>query len=207
MLRVDRHDLYDLVATARDIVLGLPDAIEDVRQLRSDAAVGFAIALARCVQDRLVEAATMIDEAEAAAPEAGAEAHAPPVGGKAGGDQPDRHTTTRLAACSIGCGLAVRAVGGVSVAPAHPDFGALFGIAAGAAGGGEEVQVIRRGIARAWIAASVRRGAVLTVDAGGGLVPAAPAKGKAVHCIAIALLDAAAMQFANVLVQRSTLQG
>jgi hypothetical protein len=220
-LVVDRHELGGLLRQARDLITGLPDAIDDVRQQGADGHFAFAIALTTSVHRDLVDACAMLDDAEAELENHGLagigwQDAAGDRPGMAGSDtrQPDRQSgvqvETRVAGGQVLAGRAVHAIRGGAVIHGRPGGPALLGICTGPADvnrADAEVLVQREGSCLAFIAKPVRRGDLLTVDDEGRLVPAKPKPGKHAHCIAIAEEDCPGRQLAFVTVQRMTLQG
>lgn len=87
---------------------------------------------------------------------------------------------------------------------------ASFGIAdnLGQATSGSRVDVIQDGIAEAEAGAAITRGALLTADASGRVVAAAPASGSNVRVIGVALATAAAAgEIIPVSVEPGSMQG
>lgn len=222
----DLRQLEGLLSEARDLMSGLPEAIDDVRELHNMESTAFAIAIATSTFRSLVEACKLVDGFFDQAPSKAGEAllaSLPPemqfkeVSAAAretnapGRPHDTRKLEWRTAADKILYGHAVRKIKGGRVASARPTGEPIYGICAGPGpvyDPDTDLAVQRAGIFEsAWLAKPAKRGQVLTVDDRGALVPADPHPGQVVYCIALALADTTSAGFGAVLVQRSTLQG
>lgn len=84
----------------------------------------------------------------------------------------------------------------------------LMGVADGlGAESGQRVDVILQGTAEVTYGGSVTRGALLTCDASGRAVAAAPAAGSNVRIIGIALVSGVSGDVATILVNPGSMQG
>jgi hypothetical protein len=225
-LPIDLDEVWQLAATARDLAWGLRECAEQLEGERDPRWVDFTRAVGTAIDRLAGDVCALVNEAEVAHRAGPAASPAAALPGQAGSDQlaPARPSTdddalrtfldiqcqTRLAGGQVLVGRAVSTIRRGAVIHGRAGGERLLGIVilpAPVNPANSEVVIQTQGICRAWIAAPVKRGELLTVDDEGGLVPAAPAAGKHAYCIALALVDSPPGRFASVQVRASTVVG